>query len=818
MKQALHYLLIIPLLLFFNSQAVFSQSTIPNLATVNVNDLSDTQIKMLLQRSQSAGENDKDLLQSARAAGMPEEQVTLLQNRINSIRANNSVTTADTVRQSPRRLNYRVDTAYSRSRILDAFTPQVFGSDLFNGTTTTFEPNLRLATPLNYVIGPDDQLNINVYGNSVDVWHLNVTPEGNINIPHVGVVNVSGKSVEQATVAIKSKLAANNYAIDKGTTVQVTLGDIRSIKIIITGEAVKPGTYTLPSLATVFNALYAAGGPSKNGSFRQIEVLRNNKIIRKLDVYDFLVKGLQNDNIGLKDQDIIRIPTYQTRVELSGEVKRPALYEMLPGETLKDLLNFGGGFTDLAYTANIQVLQITDNERSVDDIAEVDFSKHIPARGDKYVISRILNRYKNRVTINGAVMRPGIFALSKDLTLSKLIAKASGLRPDAFIPRGSITRLKPDNTYEILSFNVSDVINNPVADILLHREDSVVVSSIFDFKDLDLVMIKGEVRHPGNFAFADSMTIENLIIKAGGLRIGASQKRIEVSRRVDNSDPNSLNGNIATVYTIIVSDQLGLKSSNFILKPYDIVSVFSMPGFIVQRTVKIEGEVFYPGNYTITTKNEKISDLIAQAGGITPSGYPEGGALKRNSSTSFGFDKDKADTSALKRERQLRLSQLSRSQRDSSSIANEPAVNEFVGIDLSKILVDPNSKTNLILEDQDVLRIPKKLQTVKVNGEVLFPSAIVYSANESFKGYVLNAGGFSDDALKRKSYIVYPNGTVKGTRKFLFFNLYPEVKPGSEIYVSRKKAHRPVSVAEVLGITGALASIGLVIVTLINSK
>ena len=758
------------LYLFFVS-VVFSSTIInyavkaqtpQDISNFDITKLSDQQLKELLQRAESSGLSEAQLLQTAKNSGLSDSQIQSLRQRIASF------SSGDTTSQAPRQLNYKPVTPAVQLPLAKKVGPKIFGEDLFNGTSSSFEPNLRLATPLNYILGPDDQLNINIYGNSLDNWKLTVTPEGNLNLPHVGVVNVSGKTIEQATAAIKSKLAANNYAIGRGTEVQVTLGDIRSIKVIIIGEVVKPGTFTLPSLATVFNALYSSGGPNDNGSFRKIEVIRNNRVIRTLDIYDFLLKGDQKDNIGLRDQDIIQVPTYGVRVEMSGEVKRPALYEVLPGETLQDVINFSGGFTDLAYTSKIQALQINDNERSIVDVAEDNFKNYTPLRGDKYVIGRILDSYKNRVTISGAILRPGSYALEKGLTLSKLIGKAAGLRKDAFVARGSLTRLKADNTPELISFDVRDVINNPASDIVLQREDVVSISSIFDFHDQYSVTISGEVRNPSNYAYADSMTVENLIIKAGGLTEGASYKRVEISRRIDNTDPNSLNGSIARVFELSVDPSLGLNSTNFVLKPFDIVSVYNSPGYEKQKAIKVEGEVMYPGYYTITQKNERISDLLKQAGGLTRSAFVEGGTLKREKTALSGFDKAKVDTNAVERDKETRLKVISQTI-NTAGTSDEQLRNNYVGIDLKSIAERPGSKTDLILEAGDVLRVPKLQQTVTVNGEVLFPSSIVYSSGETFKGYIINAGGYSEEALRRRAYIVYPNGTVKGTRKFFFF-------------------------------------------------
>jgi len=813
------YLLIISLLSsILTHQRAFAQLNYSDISKININELSDSQIKELLNRAEASGQSDAELFQAASNRGMSQDQIQSLKNRIAVIRGNNHAEAGDTVRQSPRTVNY-TDTSSVRSKQLSTFAsliPKIFGADLFNGSSATFEPNLRLATPMNYILGPDDQLNINVYGYSVDNWKLTVSPEGNINIPHVGLVNVSGKTIEQATAAIKKELSTHNYAIGKGTTIQITLGDIRSIKVIITGEINKPGTYTLTSLSTVFNALYASGGPNQNGSFRMIEIIRDNRVIRTLDIYSFLLHAGQKDNIGLRDQDIIRVPNYKVRVELSGEIMRPAFYEMLPGETLQDLLDFSGGFTDIAYKAKIQVSKITGDERSIEDVTNENYAKYIPQGGDKYVVGRILERYTNRVTITGSVFRPGNYALENNLTLAGLIKEASGLTPDAFIPRGTITRVNPDNTISIISFNVKDVLNNTTKDLSLQRDDQILISSIFDFRDAYTIAIKGEVRHPGDFAYADSMTLENLIMKAGGLTKAASLTRIEVSRRIDNSNPNATNGTIAKVFTVNVEGELGISKTNFPLKPFDIVSVYISPIYEKQQTIKIEGEVFYPGFYTITKKNERISDIIIQAGGLTPSAYADGGTLKRDVSAILGYDQSRTDTATLQREQRSRLRRVGQTlANDSSAVKDDQLRNNFVGIDLSKIIQKPGSKTDLILEDGDVIRIPKLLQTVSVTGEILIPSSVVYSNGKSFKDYVLNAGGFSDNALKRKSSIIYPNGTVKGTRKFLVFNIYPEVKPGSQIIIP-KRAPRANFLQGALGITGAIASLGVLVVALIS--
>jgi protein involved in polysaccharide export with SLBB domain len=429
--------------------------------------------------------------------------------------------------QTRRKLNYTVDQDTLVQRDTDIFqtvAPKVFGSDIFTQRNLTFAPNLKLATPKNYIVGPDDQLNISVYGNSLVNWKLDVSPRG------VSVFRVLGRSMLPVKVLNKPpqisgvNLSLINTLSGEAALYRLALGDIRSIKVIMVGEVSRPGTYTLPSLATAFNALYAAGGPNKNGTYRQIEIIRDNRIIRTLDVYDFLVKGDQKNNIGLQDQDIIRVPSYRTHVQLSGEVKTPAVFETLPGETFADVLRFAGGFTDQAYSARIRVLQVSDQQRRITDVIERDFQNYIPLKGDKYIVDRILDRYENRVTIKGAVFRPGDYQLDKGLTLSGLVDKAAGLKEDAFGGRAVITRLKTDNTKEIVAVDLIAILNKSAADVIMQREDSVYVSSVFDLRDKYKVTIKGQVRNPGDFDFAENMKVADLILKAGGLSEGSKPK------------------------------------------------------------------------------------------------------------------------------------------------------------------------------------------------------------------------------------------------------------------------------------------------------
>jgi len=815
--------LLVFLFLFFLCCGVVKQASaqvnFQNLSSVNIDDVPDQEIKSALQQAQAAGLSDEEMLKQLQSRGMSSSNVQKLQIRIRDIR-NKGITvinSADTNSVAGRRLNYKpdsLDTTANKKDFFANYKPKIFGADLFSGKSNTFQPNLQIATPVNYIVGPRDQLSINVYGKSVVNWTPVVNPDGNINIPNIGIVNVGGKTIEVVRSLIKSKLSGFYHDIGNGTNVTVDLGNIRSIKVHLVGQLVRPNTYTMSSLSTVFAALYAAGGPSENGSLRQIQVIRNNHLIRTMDVYDFLVKGSQKDNITLQDEDIIRVPTYRTRVELTGRVKIPALFEVLPGESLQDIIDYAGGFADNAYTSRIIISQIKNQQHALTDVVEADYKSYIPLRGDKFIIESVLDRFENRVTIKGAVFRPSDYELSKGLTLSQLIEKAAGLKEDAFMERGTITRLKPDNSKESISFSVANIINK-TTDIPLQREDVVNIYSKFDLRDKYQITINGSVRKPSTYAYADSMKVEDLILLAGGFAEGASARRIEVARRINDADPRSTTSKIANVFTVDVDNQLNLNNVNFVLKPFDIVFVYSLPGYEKQKTVRIEGEVLYPGPYPIENKNEKISDLVAKAGGLTVSADVDGASLKRDNAAVLGVDKTKIDTVALNKERTDRLKRLQRTYKDSTAADTSQVRNNFVGIDLKKILEKPGTGEDLILENGDVLRVPKEQQTVRINGEVLFPSAVVYSNGKSFKDYILNAGGFAPDALKSGAYVVYANGTVKGTRKFLFFSSRPSIKPGTEIYVPKQPLKKD-NLPAVLALTTSLVSMGAIILGIIS--
>ena len=495
-----------------------------------------------------------------------------------------------------------------------------------------------------------------------------------------------------------------------------------------------------------------------------------------------------------------------------GEIKRPAIFEMKDNEDLNDLLNFAGGFTERAYKARIRVLKNTATERKITDVTANQFSNYRPTSGDKFFVNEILDRFENRVSISGSVFRPGEYELEPGLTLKTLIQKAEGVQEDAFLSRAYITRLMPDLNTELISFDLQKVLNGQAEDISLKREDQVTISSIFDLKEEFTISIDGEIREPGQFKYAENMTLEELIIKAGGFKESATPNRIEISRRVKNSDATSTSATTSEVFQIDVNLDLTVSNSNFTLKPFDIVMVRSSPGYEKQKQVRIDGEVLFPGYYSITRKDERLSDLVKRAGGLTALAYTNGASLKRTSNLETQLDQEK------EQQKLLQFENFQKNAKDTSNTNIDSKVlrNDFVGINLSKILEKPGKRQDLYLEGGDVLNVPKQLQTVKVSGQVLSPNTVVYLKTKGFKQYISSSGGFSQNALKSRSYIIYANGSVKSTKKFIFFNNFPVVETGSEIFVPKREEKNKLSAGEVVGITTGIASLGAIILGVLN--
>lgn len=842
MKIALYRMRRVILWLFVMSLMVSVQAQ-TNPANIKVDDLTDAQIEQYVKRAELMGYSESQLDGFARAQGVSSAEAQKLKDRLQRIKRN---------KQQPKNLDARqpagnmttgrqVNGAAQQDSLKNKKFPQdsleidenklkVFGSDLFKNSEITFEPNLRMATPNSYIIGPDDEILLDISGDNEASYKLPVSPDGNITVEYVGKIAVSGLSVSAAKNKIQSRLSSTYPAIRSGNThVDVNIGNIRSIRITLTGAVTKPGTYTLPSLATVFNALYASGGPGENGTYRQIQVIRNNQVVTTIDLYDFLANGIQRGNIRLQDQDIIHIPVYGSRVQFEGEVKRPAIFETVSGESLLDLVKYAGGFSEDAYTAKIKVLQKTDKERSVKDIYADQFADYSPKAGDQFIVEPILERFANRISILGAVFRPGLYGMEPGMTLKQLIEQADGVREDAFLERGIINRLRADNTAELINFNVREVLAGTVADIPLKREDKVEIASIFDLRDEYKFTVQGEVRLPGDFPFASNATLGDLIQKAGGLNEAAKNARIEIARRLKNrdvSDPSSSQTIQVDIKDGIVSDL------NVELQPYDVITVLGDAGFRTQRQVKIEGEVLFPGIYTISREDERISDIIKRAGGLTSYAYTEGASLKRTGVSKLKAE-EKKEKERLKKEMakdsidevetedefekettavNAKNSALAKVSQQQGASATEIEPSDLVGIELNKILINPHQRGDLLVLDGDIITVPKELETVKVMGEVLNPNNVVYVKGKSLKYYVNQAGGFTDNALKKRVFVQYANGAVKGKD-----GAYPEVKPGAEIVVPKRAPREKMNVQAWVGLGTGIASLAAIIVSLLRN-
>ena len=785
--------------------------SIQNIAQVRVDDLSDEQIKQFITEYKSNGYSFSQVEKMAIQNKMPRAELQKLQQRIEKLESKMGATTQvfDRVVSEDAKDDANTKNTNSELQKDQLITNKVFGSELFNNKNLTFEPNLRIPTPANYQLGPDDELIIDIYGYSEVTYKIKVTPEGYLRIPNVGLVQVSGSTIEMARRKIIQSLTKIYSTIQtQETSVNITLGSIRSIKVNILGEVKLPGTYTLSSLATVFNALYASGGPNKNGSFRNIKLIRGGKVIANVDVYEFLLKGEAKGNIRLQDQDVIKINAYETRIELKGEVKREGFYEMLKTETLKDAINFAGGFTDEAYKDRIKVTRNTGKERSVADVQSDKISTFTTQTGDIYEIGKILNRYTNRVAIEGAVFRPGSYALEQGLTLAKLIKNADGLTEDAFLTRGIIYRLKEDNTNELLSFDLKEVISGK-SDIELRREDRVVINSKLAMQESRVVTIRGGVLNGGDYPFAENMRVEDLIVAAGGLTENASEKKIDIARRLKGDGVKS-SAEIAEIITYSVNSELKTNST-LLLQPYDIVTVYSIPGYSAQQMITLEGEVQFPGKYAISSKTEKISDVIKRSGGVTTYSYLEGAVLIRTRELN----------EAEKKIRQQKIDALLKDTKDTARVQELidkqiGGLTSIVGINLKEILNNSDSKYDLLVQNGDIISIPTKRQTVLVSGEVLYPIRIQYKRGKGLSRYVNQAGGFSQRALKRASYVVYANGAVKSTYSFLGLKFYPKIKPGAEIIVPPREERKRAPITEIVGITTSLATIAVLLISVLR--
>ncbi|UBM59308.1 SLBB domain-containing protein [Marinilongibacter aquaticus] len=690
---------------------------------------------------------------------------------------------------------------------LEALRRKIFGTKLFN--ITTYDPNavINIPTPNNYVLGTNDQLTIDLYGYSQNHEEVTVNTDGYINLAKAGLINVSGMTISEATSNIKKALSPYYFGVSNGTTkIKLSLGDVRTIKVTITGEVIAPGTYTMSSLNTIMNALYRSGGPNELGSFRQVNLIRENKVVASLDLYDLLLKGYSDKNLLLHDQDIIQVPTYKNRIKVYGETKREGIFESIEGENIDDALRFAGGFAPNAYQHKLKIYRNNTREREIYDVPLSNFSGFPLQAGDSLVIEQVLKRFSNLVSIEGAVYRPGEYSLNSNKTISQLIGSAEGLKTEALAGRISLVRTNEDLTSSNISINYQDILNGSAPDIELQREDEILVPSKFELIEESTIRISGAINNPDaeegvELPFVKDMSIEDVIVRVGGLTEAASLSRVEVVRRKKNIDVNQSNAQVSEIFELDVTPDLLVVSGKKDLKlqAFDEVIVKKSPNYEEQTFVEVQGEVVYPAKYGIQSKEERVSDIIRRANGLTLQAYVPGATLIRT-----------VKLSEVELEQKRKAYEELENANDKTQIIEleevEETVQESIGIDLAKILKNPGSDEDLIVRDGDIIQIPKKLETVRVRGEVLYPTTEKFYKNYNFKRYISGAGGFTKGSLKRKAYIRYPNGSIDRTKKFLVFNVYPKVEPGSEIIVPVKAQNAAQQLNTIGTIVGTVAT------------
>jgi len=762
--------------ILFSSNFIFAQ----DVKSVDVKALPQSDIQKAQKAMQDAGLSTQDAANLARQKGATEQQIQDFENRIKDGTVPSQNASSDSIRK-PSALTEEQNLVEKTQRQAGYETGgRIFGAYLFNNKNLTFNPSINIQTPKNYEIGIGDQIIINIWGNSQSNYQLSVNTNGQIMIPDVGPVFIAGSTFQDAENKIIQRLTsiyADMGGDNPQTFAQVNMGQLRSIQVNLLGEVAAPGTYTLPVTATVFNGLYLSGGPNYIGSFRNIKIIRNNKVFKTIDIYKFLVNADPSENILLKDDDIIFIPAAEKRVEVNGEFKRNGLFELKDGEMLSDLIRFAGGFTENSYLSKTQIYRKTQQGFQISDVAFAQLASTSLLNGDEIRNKQILSSFENRVTISGAVYRPGDYEWHKGLTLFDLINKADSILPDAFQNRGIITRYNPDLTTSAISFSLEEVITGK-SNIELYPEDMVLIKSHFDLKEQSYITVTGEVLTPGKFNWSDNLTLGDAIFLAGGFTEGADSTFIEVARRLSYEESSKLSDQLVHTHTLNLSRDLKLEKNDagFLLQPYDQISVRQAPGFRKEKTAFITGEVIYAGAYAISDKKQRISDLVKMAGGITPQAYINGATMQRLT-VELG--------------------------------------SEQVAIDLKQIIDNPGSEADLYLNNGDRVIVPEFMQTVKITGSVQNPFSITFESGKNAKYYIHRSGGFNSEAQKKKTFVRYANGTTAVTKGFIVKN-YPEIQPGSQIIVPQKPEKQAGDSGKWLAFASVLASLAVSIATVVS--
>lgn len=762
----------------------------------------------------------QELIDKAKASGMTESQIqkeiskyTNQQNQVQSLKQQPENTNTPERDELSKQVHPSLANQREEKRPEKPLEEIIFGREIFSNKNLTFEPDINMPTPKNYVLSAGDEVLINVWGDSELNLKLVISPDGTILIPNVGPVALSGLTIEAAENRIRQELGKIMSTLDgnaPNTFVSVGLGKIRSIKVNIVGEAIAPGTYTLSSLATLFNALYAAGGVNDIGSLRNIKVYRNNQEIANLDVYDYLLNGKYDTNIRLEDNDMIIIGPYEQLVTIDGKVKRNRTFELKKGETLSQLLKMSGGFTGDAFTEDIQVKRKSGDRYQIATVTEEEFPSFIMQDGDSLVVDSVIPFYDNRIIISGAVWRPGEYELSPKVhTVKQLVQKASGLKGDEFTGRAQIIRMNPDFTSSVIAINLTDILNGKSPDIELQNEDKLHIPSLFDLHEPYTIRVSGAINLSDTvLPYHRNMTVEDAVIQAGGLSEAAATVNVEVARRLKDPTAEKSTNRIAQIFTVTLNNGLQVTQNDtlFTLEPFDEVFVRFSPGYQVQQVVKVNGEITFAGDYALKKKNTRLSELIAQSGGVTPDAYVKGASLKR-----------KLTQDEIRQIETLLQLSSNKQGRDSIDINLEKIKDYSVGIDLAKALANPGSADDLVLRDGDALYIPQQQSTVKISGSVVYPNSITYTKGISVRDCLSQAGGYNDISRKYP-IVIYMNGKVATTRRTaIFFKRYPKVEPGCEIVVpSKSQRDRRAVWTEVLSASSSVTSMAAMVASMIN--
>ena len=781
-----------------------AQRTVTN---TNVQELSNEQVQRIIDEMQRQNLTQEQVIQLARTRGASQQQIDQLLIRIREVESKSTISGSSAIVAGTRQDTSSTTDTLNVKQIQDVagVTSMIFGFHLFNERNLTFEPSANIPVPTDYVVGIGDEVVIQVWGASQQTYMLSVDKNGDIVVPDLGPIKVGGMNFEAMRSSVLRRLSAiyNDMMSENPATFgNVTINNIRSIKVNVIGDVITPGTYTLPATSSAFNALYLSGGPNENGSFREIKVIRNNKTYATIDVYDYLINGNTSSNLTLRDQDILYIPPYSKRVETYGAFKRNAIFELKEGESINDLLRYNGGFSEQASRSRLLLTRFTNDQYELTEVEEISFGSTALRNGDYIQAESVIDRYENRLTIEGAVFRPGTYALETGITLSQLIEKAGGLREDYYPDRGLIIRLDDKLYPTVIPFSLSDVLSgrqNPV----LQREDQVIIQDIFNMREKRTVRIYGEVINPGEYEFYKNMTLKDVIFLAGGMTEAASESYIEVARRNTKEEAQEISTKLVSLYAFNIDRDLHLSDADnaFVLSPFDQVYIRRAPSYVAQKTVTIQGEIKYPGPYSISDKNERITDLIERAGGLTPNASPEGARLKRLI--------DKQTRQQIKRVETLDMDL-------GVDVVLAVEDDHFLSeLRLPDIMKNPASVDNFLLREGDEIYIPVRSEEVLIDGEVLNPVGLAWQPGKSIKYYVDRAGGFSSNAKKGKVYVIYSNGTTAITKNWIFKD-YPEVKPGSQIIVPSRPERQKTETGTWLAIGSTFASIAVAIAAILK--